>query len=310
METENTQSLARAVEVIQTTAQQAVDTRLQAIAVDDGHGGTLSLPVAFLLGTEGEVEPHSLLSELKEATRYATELRLAKADGPDHRQGAAQCQALDSFIDHANRFKSESSAVWANAESRQLVSVLDYHPEGAKSPAAWGRHRGVYSCPLSEAWLAWGGGKALVLDQDGFADHLDSRDRELTSGMLPDKKQGPDPAALVSLAANLEVFSHATAKRERDPNTGRVKVTFSEEKGLVGSVALPQSFLLFIPVFQDAAPQVVEVRLKVTVDGGHAKFSVQIHAAGDVLREAFSGLCARVGTETSLPVFIGTPEAV
>lgn len=271
-------------------------------------GKGVNVPIAFLPVGAGKVEACSLLDQLIKGNEYAERARLEKADGPDKRNGTANLQALESFIAHANRFKSPASAVWADAASRKLVAVLDYHPAGAASPARWGKHRGVYPCPLSEAWLAWGGGKALKLDQDDFAALLDSRDRELAVGKLPSGKEAPDPSTLVTLASNLEVYSTATAKRERDPNTGRLKISYSEDKGVNGTVMPPPSFLIGIPVFQDAAPQPLEVRLGVTVEEGRAKFSVQIHAAGDVLRTAFAGLCARVQRETELPVFVGTPE--
>lgn len=285
----------------------ASGVKVEQVPVNDGRGGTLSVPVA-MLQAEGGIEAHSMLDVLKEGTEFARLLRLSVADGPDRRIGVARLQSLESFIAHANRFKAVESAVWADAEKRLLVSVLDYHPAGCDSKAKWGKHRGAYACPLSEAWLAWGGVDGLVLSQDAFAELLDSRDQDLASGNLPNGTAAPSPAALISLANNLEVYSTAVAKRERDANTGKVRVSFSEEKGVMGTVMPPPAFFVFIPIFQDGGGLPLEVRLRVLVDGGHAKFAVQIHAASDVLRVAFGGLCDRVEGETSLPVFVGKPE--
>lgn len=301
-------NLAEAIREIQTTAKDASRVQTIDLTVDDGAGGKLTIPVAVLPQADNGACVESMIEPFREATEFVRALRLRGAQGPDRREGTAQLQSLDSFITHANRFKAENSAVWANASARQLVSVLDYHPAGATSPARWGKHRGTYACPLSEAWLAWGAGKPLELDQEKFSELLDSRDRELASGTLPNGGKAPDPAALITLASNLEVYSHATAKRERDPNTGRLKISFSEEKGVNGTVMPPPSFLVSIPVFQDGAPQPLEVRLRVTVEDGHAVFTVQLHAAGDVLREAFKALCDWVVAGTALPVFTGVPE--
>ncbi len=306
-ETQN-ENLAAAIREIRTLAVEGTEPTVQYVRVSDGKDDTLDIPVAFLAQPNGALQATPLLNVLKEGTEFARQLRLADADGPDRRVGTAQHQALSSFIDHANRFKAPHSAVWANPAQRSLVSVLDYHPEGSSSPARWGKHRGVYSCPLSEAWLAWGSGKTLELDQDGFAALLDSRDRELASGTLPSGAPAPAPSSLITLAANLEVYSNASAKRERDPNTGRVKISYSEEKGVSGTVLPPPAFLIEIPVFQDGQPEPLEVRLRVTVDGGHAKFAVQVHSAGDVLRDAFDRLCGSVTAGTGLPLFFGTPE--
>jgi hypothetical protein len=278
------------------------------IPVSDGKTTGFKVPVVFLPTGKGGLQAVSLLDTLEKGAAFALKQRLATATGPDARTGTAAHQSLASFIAHANRFKAENSAVWADSAKRQLVAVLDYHAAGATSPASWGRHRGTYLCPLSEAWLAWGGGAALKLDQDGLSELLDARDLELAEGDI-NGKPGPSPAYLITMASNLEVFSTATAKRERDANTGRVKLAYSEDKGVSGTIVPPPAFLIRIPVFADAQPEVLEVRLRVSVENAKATFEVQIHAATEVLKNAFEDICERVETQTSLPVFVGTPEA-
>lgn len=182
---------------------------------------------------------------------------------------------------------------------------------GVRAPRdRWGKHRGTYPCPLSEAWAAWGGTTGLALNQEQFAELLDRRDRELRAGSFEDGPQAgkaaPPPSDLITLAAQLETFTSCTVKRERDPNSQRVKLTSIEDKGL--SVAPPAAFLIFIRVFEDAHPEMLEVRLRVTVEEGKAKFHVRIHEAGKLLRESFATVCAEVKAETELPVFIGVPE--
>lgn len=299
---------AEAIRQIQTTAARVAEPKVINVTVPDGGGGANSIPVALLVSAEGGVEARSLMPEVIDASEVSERWRLKHAAGPDRREGTAQLQSFVAFCDHANRFKSADSAVWADAAQRKLVSVLDYHPAGAVSKAAWGKHRGVYACPLSEAWGAWGGGRALKLDQDSFAALLDARDRELADGKLPNGNAAPSPSTLITLANNLEVYSKADAKRERDPNTGRLKISYNEDKGVSGTVMPPPAFLVNIPVFQDTTPQPLEVRLRVTVEEGHALFHVQLHAAADVLRQAFLELCDVAKVSTSLPVFVGTPE--
>lgn len=308
METEN-KDLAAAIINIERLAAAATKPQTIAMKVADGSAeGTVEVPVAFRAGEDGGLEIKSFAPALAEVHKIAKEIRLSKAEGPDRREGVAMHQSLSSLIDHANRFKDKDSVVWANAAERRLVSVLDYHSSGSAGAPRWGRHRGIYSCPLSEAWLAWGGGTELELSQDEFAALLDRRDRELHAGKFHHGGAAPDPAQLVTLANNLEVFSTATAKRERDPNTGRLKISYNEDKGVSGSVAPPPAFLVFISIFQDGIQEPLEVRLRVKVEEGQAVFTVQIHAAADLLQRAFEALCDRVEEMTALPVFVGTPE--
>lgn len=307
LKSQHEEGLAAAVREIQQKAQEATAPAVVELAVEDRNGGKRTIPVVFLRDADGAQRTDLLVEESAKAFEFVERLRLAKADGPDNRTGTARLQSLTSFIDHTNRFKDIDSVVWADAANRRLVSVLDYHRTGHAGAPRWGRHRGLYECPLSEAWKAWGGGAELKIDQDAFAALLDARDRELAVGGKG--SPFPDPATLLSIAAKLEVYSHANAKRERDPGAGRVKVSFSEDKGVVGDVPVPSAFLISVPVFEDAPAQLLEVRLRVTVDDGAAWFHFRIHAAGDVLRRSFDELCDRVAQETGAPVFVGTPEA-
>lgn len=306
METPVTGNLAEAIREIEQNAALS-HAHVDEIEVQVGDE-TVTIPYALIPTGGGGSELVSFTSLIQDAHELSEKHRLSKADRPDRRQGTAHHQALTSFIDHADRFKSDASAIWADARGRVLQSVLDYHPKGADSAAAWGRHRGIYPCPLSEAWKAWGGGQPVSLSQDDFAALLDSRDRELSSGKLGNGKDAADPATLITLANNLEVFSNAMAKRERDPNTGRLKISFNEEKGVSGTVMPPPGFLVLIPVFQDSQPSLLEIRLRVAVEEQHAVFTVQIHAAAEVLRQAFDGICNTVADATQLPLFVGTPE--
>lgn len=303
-------NLAGAVALIQHSAQAAAEIQIHVLETKDGAGQPIHLPVAFLPDGEGRYQVSHLGEAALESAKAATALRLLNAPGPDRREGTANHQAIGSFIDHVNRFKTENSALWADERSRALVAVLDYHDKGAAGAARWGRHRSVYPCPLSEAWAAWGGLQGLTLTQEQFAELLDRRDRELTSGAFEGGAQAgkpaPSPAELITLAATLETYSHAQVKKERDPQSQRTKLTFTEEAGC--SVAPPAAFLISIPVFTDAAPKTLEVRLRVAVDKGEAKFGLRIHAAGDVLREAFENLAEYAASETTVPLFIGTPE--
>jgi hypothetical protein len=102
--------------------------------------------------------------------------------------------------------------------------------------------------------------------------------------------------------------SNLAAKREREAS-GRTKVTFSQADGVAGTVAPPAAFLVNIRVFEDGSPQVLQVRLRVTVEGAVAKFHVRIHRASELLRESFAELVAEVKERAEVPVFVGTPEA-
>lgn len=300
--------IAAAIQQIQNTAQLAAPPAVRDVTVDDGAGNKMAIPVAFVPNGNGSALPVPLLDAMQKGTAWACDQRLKRADGPDRREGVAKHETLASFTAHANRFKAAHSAIWAAEHGHELMSILDYHPAGAESSPRWGRHRGVYACQLSDAWNIWGGGMPRRFDQEEFAELLDERDGDLCGGRLPNGKDAPDPATLITLASNLEVYAHTTAKRERDPNTGRVKIAFAEDKGVVGQVMPPPAFLVHAPVFQDLPSQPIEIRLRVTVEGGGAHFQVKIHDARELLRAAYERICQSVAQQTELPVFQGLAE--
>lgn len=302
----NAAGLAGAIQELTKLARANCPAQAITIPAHDGKEA-VSVP-ALVVQKEGRQEVVSLAQQVREASDIARALRLTHAAGPDRRQGTAQHQSLASFILHANRFKDAGSTIWADPLRRALVAVLDYHPEGAASDARWCRHRGTYECPLSDAWLAWGGEKGLELSQDEFAEMLDARDRDLSEGSFATGQQAPSPGMLITMATTLETYSSAKAKRERN-QAGRLQISYSQESGVGGSVPVPAAFLVSIPIFRDSPRQQFEVRLRVDVEEGAARFRVRLHAASDVLRAAFEDICTRVKDATDLPVFAGTPEA-
>lgn len=303
--------MADALRMVMNMAAENTVPEIHDVEVPDGAGGKLTIPVVMLPTGSGGLKAEPLLDVIQQGAVLANSLRLAQAKGPDARTGTAHHQALVSFINHAVRSRAKGSVIWADPTRRELLAVLDYHEPGAEGATAWGRHRGDYPCPLSEAWKAWGGTGGLVLSQDKFVDLLDTRDRELTTGKIKDpngnERPAPPPAELVTLAGQLETFSSNKVKRERD--AAGLKLTYSHESGVAGNVKPPSSFLIKIRVFEDEEPQTLEVRLRVTVpEDGHARFALRIHCADEVLRDSFAALCQEVHERTEIPLFIGKPE--
>lgn len=302
-------NLSEAMQLLINIAQQADGPEIVPISFKH-NGQEAEVPVAFVADGPGKVKPVSLLPLISEAHARLESLRTDGMPGPDHRKGTASHQTLESFVAHVNRFRDDDSAVWAhrNGQQTQLVAIFDYHAHGATGTPRWGRHRAVYPCPLSDAWKQWGGGSKLLLDQEDLAEFLEAHDYELANGTLPSGTTAPQPAFLLTMANRLETYSTATAKRERDPNTGRTKISYNEEKGVAGDVVPPPAFLISIPVFVDSEPRAMEVRLSVKVESGAATFTLWIHNAEKHYREAMETIRTTVTGKTALPVFDGTPE--
>ncbi len=136
---------------------------------------------------------------------------------PQRRSGTATLSELDSFIDHANRFKDVDSAVFvvpdADDGPPKFMAMLDYHervnvlaipptvvPPDALAATAqtdpdpvlmrrqkaalgtplprFGCHRGAYTPELSDEWKAWTQ-LTSPMPQSVFSSHIDTNAADL-----------------------------------------------------------------------------------------------------------------------------------
>lgn len=233
----------------------------------------------------------------------------ARAANPRHRSGTARHQEVDSFIAHINRSKDEGSAIWADIDATTLTAILDYHEPGADGAPRWGRHRAVYSCPLSQQWKLWMGNNDKAMGQEGFGQFIEDNLRDIVppDPNNPEDAECPQPAKVLEMARTLVVRTKGEFSRTLNPTTGEGSLVCKTENE-TSSTKIPKAFLLGIPVFEAGARYRIEARLRFAMRDGRPTFSYSLYQPQVVLRDAFGEVRARVQKETSLPLFVGTPE--
>lgn len=229
----------------------------------------------------------------------------ARAPAPRAREGVAHHVELDSFIAHAKRFADADSVVWADPSGPSLTAVLDYHRAGGDGAPRWGRHRAVYTCPLSEQWRVWTAKDGAPFSQDAFADFIEERMRDLAPP--PKESDIAQPAKLVEIGRLLRVHAKSTFEREINPTTGEFSMVSKTEHDK-SSTKIPRGFLLQIPIFDAGRPVQVEARLRFKIDGGRPSFSFLLVDVKHVLRAGFAEVRSAVAEGTGLPIFAGSPE--
>lgn len=259
-----------------------IDTRITEIE---------GVPVGYVGGAEPKFQVLSAVLDISDG----------RADAPRRRRGTAVHHEVGSFVEFVNRHKSPASVCFADGPNVKVTAVLNYQPAGP-DVAAWGDHRAVYSCPLSDQWRAWNAAADKPMSQEAFAqfleDHLD--DIRSADGF-------PAAASMVELARNLVIRSKGVFERKINPTTGEGIMVCKDEHE-ESSTRIPRAFLLGIPVFEAGAPYAVEARLRFTMAGGRPAFAFALYRAREILRDAFGEVRARVAKETSLPMFAGEPE--
>lgn len=244
---------------------------------------------------------------------------------PVRRTGTAQLTRLDSFITHVNRFRSDTSAVFAKDDLKapKLTAVFDYHPAGPDNAvAANGKHRAEYAFPLSDEWQAWSSNDGKAMAMADFAAYLEDRIVDVVSDAAPSSPAAKDfiaktggniasPSKLIEIARGLQVNEASTLREARNLSSGEAEVVFqSEHLDAAGNkLTLPNLFMICIPVFA-RSPVFYQIlaRFRYRKNGGTIAFWFELWRPDLVFEQAFSEACAEVVTETSLPLFVGAPE--
>lgn len=244
------------------------------------------------------------------------------AKPPLERSGTATVTTLASFVELVNRHKDEGSVVFAktNWPEPKLTAVIDYHDTA--NAARYGKHRVVYTFPLTEEFKVWVNGDGKQFKQGDFAEFIEDHAAELAS---PDqyevntfeplfKERFANPAELIDLSRHLEVNVGSKVKNAKRNASGERQVVFeTEHTGANGEpIDIPGIFIVSVAPFLsgDAEPERVRIpaRLRYRVVGGDIVWFYQLYRWEFFLRERVQADLAFAAKQTGLPTFEGSPE--
>jgi Uncharacterized conserved protein (DUF2303) len=294
---------------------------------DDGH----PLAPTIVTVTKGR-DTKNLTDEIRRAAAYHK---------PHRRTGTARHNTLASLIDWSNRFKGDSSILYAdpNRQAPSLTCIANYHAAGAAGQegdagAAHCDHRGKYSFPLSKEWLKWMKVSDEFLSKDEMAEFIDDNAKDLldpTQAMLiPDKFKPTEDweirnldiahkimgrfgqlANLIQMSREFQVHetSNLTAKTNRD--TGETTFQFEEAHNDAAGrpLKIPNLYLIAIPVFESGDLYRLTLRFKYRKRGNDLKFSLSVYDPDTAMDNAFDEAVNKAATDTGMPLMIGSPEA-
>lgn len=263
---------------------------------------------------------------------------------PARRKGTARLTDLNSLIAWANRFKGETSALFANPDMTNptLTCIADYHgPGGIDVDSPMGdttarhcHHRAVYSFPLSEEWKAWTTVSNAALGKNDLGEFIEAQAKDImdpTPAILKGEisnSNAPWESRLIETAQKIEgrygqltqllgmskqfqihETSNLTVKTNRD--TGEQEIQFlSEHKTPDGQpIKIPNLIIIAIPVFVGGAPYRMPVRFRYRKAGGDVRFTLSIYNPEKAFEAAFNEAIEQATNETELPTFMGTPES-
>jgi len=239
-------------------------------------------------------------------------------EAPERIEGTSVHHTLASLIAHAKRWKrgegGDNSAAFCTLEGKPSISVIyDYHSDG---DPAWRKHRARYEFPLSDAWKRWTSVHGRELKVSDFAQLLEDRLCDVAEpgaapqGVVPPGLVLASPAALSGLAGGLQIRADVSVTEIRRRDNGTATLMFNEEhRGADDKpLALPNGFLLALPVFVGSAPFAVPARLRYRLQQGSVLWTVSLYQHEEALRRAVTESAEAFAKDAGVGLFFGTPE--
>ena len=242
-------------------------------------------------------------------------------DNPERIRGTATLHELDDFIRHVERFKiAGQTCVFVDrySDAPSMLAVYDYH---ANQEPDFGIHRGVYTFPRSDEWLAWTKQSGQAMNQATFAAWLEEHLADIADPSLAGETSKSfaslfdchfaGHSKLLELSRGLAV--HVDERVENAVNLasgeGSIQYATSHTDGKGAPLKVPGAFLLGLPVFRGGELYQVPVRLRYRTSGGGISWSFSLHRADAVFDDAIKGAVLAVIEECEgVPVFYGSPE--
>lgn len=293
-----------------------------------------ALEATYLVSVPAHRKVQNVTKEVREASEYLK---------PHRRAGVAKMDDLQSLIRWADRFKGESSVLYAKPyiADPSLTCIADYHLSGpsvinhqtGEPTARHCEHRAVYKFPLSDEWKAWMEISGQPLEKDDLGEFIEANAKDImdpTPAVLQGKESDKNAAwenrlidtaqqiegrygqlgQLLAMSKQFQVFETSDLKVSTNRDTGEGEVQFlNEHRDADGKpLIIPNLIIIAIPVFMGGALYRMPVRFRYRKLGGSVKFIMSIYNPEKAFKASFEEAVAEATEATGLPTFMGTPE--
>jgi uncharacterized protein YfdQ (DUF2303 family) len=222
---------------------------------------------------------------------------------PPRCKGTAKLRDAPSFIYYFNRFSRGQSQIYATLEPAKFIAVLDENePAFVDGSPFYREYRAEFQVPSSEEWKRWNALNRKAMGQLAFA--------ELVEDNLPDIVE-PSGNDLLQMSLNFEVSKSGSFKSVQRLQSGNVNLAWVDETkqaGDSGTMTVPESFKLNIPVFENGLLYPIDARLKYRVKDGTLSIWYELVRPHKVLDAAFREIWTKIASETERTIMLGLPE--
>lgn len=200
-----------------------------------------------------------------------------------------------SFIAYVNRFKTDATQIFSEpgfiADKPHVTAVFDYHKTDGPDRLA---HVATYRPRYSDQWQLWTRLDPML--QADFAEFIEENRKDIVA---------PNAADLLDMARNFK----ASKKVEYDavvyqPN-GDIKLGYEESTEAKGTIGVPDTMELGIPVYFRGTAYKVDVFVRYRVGSGKVTFALKVDRGDIIENDAFTELVGRIGQEVGITPYAG-----
>lgn len=213
---------------------------------------------------------------------------------------------LPSFLALWKDHNNPDSRVYAQLSPAKFEAVLDDHFVETAN-ANWREHRIVYEPKFSPEWTTWTAmHKKVFANPTAFAEWLEDNMPDVTD---------PDGATLMEIVTTFNLSESIQFDNAVRLSNGQTQVKFHQEisgvAGQLGEFAIPEQFLLQIPVWEGpvAKRYNVEARFKYRPMRPGLKIWYELVRPHKIIERAFLDILADIEAVTGRPPLFGAAGA-
>lgn len=239
-----------------------------------------------------------------------------------------QLQTVDSIIEYVNNFKNSDSVVFADIERNTILSIIDYHqipeanrpdlPSGAsaghKATPSHGKHRANLVLPFSQEWQVWMGSNNHLMQHKDFATFLEENSIDILpltrDGLATTEDEANAPTTLLELTRSLQVVSKVDfTSSVRHGSYDKVDFQKADDATARGSLQLPVSFTINIPVYFGERPIQIQAFIRKRIDDGTLKIGYSLSRVENARQMEFHRIVGTIAGSVGLSTVYGKPAA-
>lgn len=216
-------------------------------------------------------------------------------DAPRRIRANVAFYELDSFLKYLADFAATDTQIFAkvNPAGMMAIAIIDY-PE--KDTPRWGSHRAGLTTVHSTEWTRWLGRNKQHMTQQQFIEFVEDNSASFVQ---------PAGNEMLTIARDLEMTINVEWKGAVRENGDTSLSYVNTSKAGAGSLAVPQSFVVLLPIFQGGASYQLTARLRPSLQEGKLMMRYELLQPEKLVEAATKDILTRITKEAKITPLIG-----